>query len=75
MDLLLPPPTVEDLRQLRAEMGWSASQAATAFWLGAGRRWREVEAGERRMDAARWTLGLLALGRHPTARLAEAGAG
>jgi len=48
-----------------AAMGWSAAQAAAAFWFGDGRRWREVESGERPMTQERWTLGLLALDRHP----------
>lgn len=49
------------------EMGWSASAAAAAFWLDSGRAWRRVEA--RGMEPIRWTLGLLALGRHPTMTL------
>lgn len=65
---LLPAPTPEQLRALRTEMGWSARQAGEAFWYpDAGPSWRRVEA--RGMEPLRWTLGLLALGRHPTQRL------
>jgi hypothetical protein len=65
----LPVPTLDQLRELRSARNWSASEAARAFWLADGRRWREVESGEARMSAERWTLGLLALGEHPTTRL------
>lgn len=68
---LLPPPTPERLRDLRNEQRWSASQAAAAFWLADGRVWRAVESGGRQMDAARWTLGLLSIGRHPTQRIED----
>jgi len=66
---LLPAPTADELRELRAAHNWSASEAARAFWLADGRRWRDVEAGGSRMSSERWTLGLLALGEHPTAKL------
>jgi hypothetical protein len=68
---LLPAPTGDELRALRSAHAWSASDAARAFGLADGRRWREVESGESRMSGERWTLGLLALGEHPTARLVK----
>lgn len=66
LDLFQPQPTASDLIELKAELHLSAARMADLFGLGDGRRWRELESGARRMDAARWSLGLLALGRHPT---------
>jgi hypothetical protein len=68
---LLPAPTGDELRELRSAHNWSASEAARAFWLADGRRWRDVECGASRMSGERWTLGLLALGEHPGARLVK----
>jgi hypothetical protein len=68
---LLPAPTGDELRELRSAHNWSASEAARAFWLADGRRWREVECGAVRLSAERWTLGLLALGEHPGAKLVK----
>lgn len=66
MTLLQAPPTPDELIALKVELGLSAARMADLFGLGDGRRWRQIEAGDRRMSAARWSLGLLALGRHPT---------
>lgn len=68
---LLPSPTPDELRAMRTRRGWSASHAAAMFWLSSGRRWRELESGERRMDEIRWTLGLLSIDEHDQYVLAE----
>lgn len=66
---MLPQPTAADLIDIKSALGLSAARMADIFGLASSRRWRELESGERRMDAARWSLGLLALGRHPTHRV------
>lgn len=66
---LLPAPTPDELRALRGALDLTQQQAAEVFWLASARVWRQLEAGTRRMDRARWTLGLLILSRHPDARV------
>lgn len=66
---LLPAPTTAQLRALREVFNWSPQQAANAFWLRGWQHWYALEAGERRMDRARWTLGVLARGAHPSMAL------
>lgn len=73
VDLLLPAPTAEDLQALQAELGGlSAAKMAELFGLSGGNRWREYvgASGERVrvMEAHRYSLTLLSLGRHPKAR-------
>lgn len=75
MTLLLPTPSADDLRALQADLGRSEGRDLSAREMGellgyqgrgvADKRWREYVAG-RPLDAHRWTLTLLALGRHPT---------
>lgn len=64
-------PSPDELRALRHAMGWSASQAATAFGGATGRQWRLWESGARTMEAGRWALGLLLIGRHQTMELSS----
>lgn len=72
MTPLLPAPSAADLIDLRAHAQLSAEKMPALFGLADGRAWRRYEAGIRKMDAARYSLGLLLLGLHPTHRLIEA---
>lgn len=77
-DILLPAPTPDELRDLQADMSREASRELSARemgeWLGyqgrgvADKRWREYLAG-RPLDPLRYTLAMLASGRHPTRAL------
>jgi hypothetical protein len=66
-DLFAPQPEPAEVRALRDELGLTQAQAAREAGLeAAGQvRWAEYEKGTRRIDAARWTLFLLAVKRHP----------
>lgn len=76
--LLLPSPTPDDLRALQSDLSRQAGRDLSARemgeWLGyhgrgiADRRWREYLAG-RPVEAHRWTLAMLSIGRHPTHQL------
>lgn len=79
MSLLLPTPSVDELRALQADLGRAAGHDLSAREMGellgyqgrgvADKRWREYVAG-RPLDAHRWTLLMLQLNRHPHHRLA-----
>lgn len=74
MTLLLPSPSVDELRALQADLGRLAGHGMSSREMGellghqgrgvADKRWREYVGG-RPLDAHRWTLLLLELGRHP----------
>lgn len=78
MTLLLPTPSVEELRALQADLGRAAGHDLSAREMGellgyqgrgvADKRWREYVAG-RPLDAHRWTLLMLQLNRHPDAKV------
>jgi hypothetical protein len=64
-------PTSAELLAARSAAGLTQAQAAALCGLGSAVRWSEYERGpECRIDLARWALFLLAVGQHPTARLA-----
>lgn len=79
MTLLLPNPSVDELRALQADLSRAAGHDLSAREMGellgyqgrgvADKRWREYVSG-RPLDAHRWTLLLLELGRHPAVTLA-----
>lgn len=68
----LPSATPEAVLAARLAAGLGQPEAAALVGLGAGARWSEYERGTRNMDAARWSLFLLATGQHPRARLTGA---
>ena len=66
----LPEPTSDQLKALRADAGLTQRQAAELVGLGDHMRWSEFERGLTTISAERWTLFLLAIGKHPRLRLA-----
>ena len=72
LDLLagLPQPTPDLVLQARQAAGHSQLQAAVLAGLGHGQRWYEIEHGRKPMDRMRWAVYLLAIGEHPTLKVA-----
>lgn len=67
----LPEPTPAAVRELRNGAGLSLAAITTALAIGDRGTWARWERGERDMPLQTWALALLALGQHPTHRLAQ----
>lgn len=68
----LPTPTGQEVRELRQAMGWTLEQAAGLVGLYDASAMGSVERDATALSPQRWTLMLLAAGRHPTLRLVPA---
>lgn len=63
--LIQTPPKVEVIRKFRYDLNISQSTMAELLGLASGTRVSEIESGVTQMPPVRWSLMLLALGRHP----------
>lgn len=59
-------PTGEEVRDFRLAMNWSLQHCANVAFLYDAQAFSDVERGKRKLNQARWTLLLLAAGKHPT---------
>ena len=57
------------IKDLRIDLGLTASQAAKLAGLSDGALWRKYEAGERQPNKQTWTVFLMASGQHPNFKL------
>lgn len=71
MNALLPQPTPEECRQLRAALSLTLEQMAAVAGLAHRQRWVEYESEKmaEKPDAYRWTLLMLNLDLHPTMQM------
>lgn len=65
----LPTPTGLAVRELRIASGWTLEQTAALIGLYDAAAVSEIERGARPMTNARWTIMLLAAGKHPTRKV------
>lgn len=66
----LPAPTTDKLRDIRVAAGITQRQAAALAGLREPMRWSDYERGLTTISTERWALFLLAVGMHPTLRVA-----
>ena len=71
MNIIIQSPSPAEIRKTREAAGLTQLQAAKLAGFGSSVRVSEVETGTSKMPATRWTLMLLALGKHPHYTLGE----
>ena len=71
MTIIIKAPSPAVIRKTRESAGLTQLQAAKLAGFGSSVRVSEIETGASKMPAIRWTLMLLALGKHPHYTLGE----